>query len=67
MYFRRVQGDQKGNWHDHWFGVARVIGHEITNPERLDDPLEAVNHGDSSHGVWLRYKQGTVLAAPEIL
>ena len=44
-----------------------VIGHERTNPDRANDPETHPDHGESSHGVWLRYRQTTVLASPEQL
>ena len=39
VYFRRTQprpGESPALFH-RWFGVARVIGHDARDPERLDD------------------------------
>ena len=72
VYFKRLaikdpeivdQPDMKHKW----YGVARVIGHEIANPDRLEDPGDKNSAGTKSHGVWLRYRQGTILAVPEQL
>ena len=68
VYFRRTRQftDSPDPTHQ-WFGVARVIGHERSNSDRADDPETHPDHGESSHGVWLRYRQTTVLASPEQL
>ena len=68
VYFRRSQvhpGESPDPTH-RWFGVARVIGHEVYHPERADDPDEA-NPDEINESTWLRYRQGTILASPNQL
>ena len=65
VFFRRSQV-KDGDCPDpifRWFGMARVIGHEVSHPERADDPDECKDN-EFNQSIWLRYKQGTVLASP---
>ena len=67
VYFRRTQIKPGEHTDYRWFGVCRVIGYEPRNKERFHDPYDVPDHGASSHLIWLRYRQGTVLASPEHL
>ena len=49
-----------------WFGIARVVGREKMSIEKLEDrDLQPTEHTPHFHAYWLRYKNGTILAAPE--
>ena len=42
-----------------WFGIARVIGHDFRDPEKMADGINATLRPaavqGSPHGIWLRY------------
>ena len=49
-----------------WFGIARVVGREKMPSEKLEDrDLQTTEHTSHFHAYWLRYENGTILAAPE--
>ena len=73
VYFRRSvprtgeggrRGKDKKEIVHRWCGVARVIGHEKASHKVTE---ELIDHGESSHGVWLRYGPTVVLCSPEQL
>ncbi len=68
VYFRRVQkraGETNVKAYRR-FGIARVIGKEkIPNTKLENRDLNPTAHAKHAHGVWLRYKTGTILASPE--
>ncbi len=70
VYFRRkmVQPSEIRSPTHRWFGVARVIGHDAQNPERLEDRgLRPPHMEGAPHAIWLRYGKGTIVGRPEQL
>ena len=61
---RQVQEADSRNYT--WYGPARVIGVELRNPRRLEDP-EGPTSGAAPHSYWLRYGPSVVLASGEQL
>ena len=61
---RQVQEADSRNYN--WYGPARVIGVELRNPRRLQDP-EGTTSGAAPHSYWLRYGPSVVLASGEQL
>lgn len=69
VYFFRRQQPSKvsaSGKNYNWFGPARVIGVELRNPRRLEDPEDATE-GTAPHSYWLRYGPSMVLSTGEQL
>ena len=69
VYFFRRQQPSKvsaSGKNYNWFGPARVIGVELRNPRRLEDPEDATE-GTAPHSYWLRYGPSVVLCTGEQL
>ena len=67
-FFRRQQPSRvsASGKNYNWFGPARVIGVELRNPRRLEDPEDATE-GTAPHSYWLRYGPSVVLCTGEQL
>lgn len=69
VYFYRLQTPVQARTHGRtyrWFGPARVIGVELRNQRRAEDP-EPPTEGGQPHAYWLRHGPSVILVAGEQL
>ncbi|CAE7548475.1 RE2, partial [Symbiodinium necroappetens] len=66
VYFFRAQVPPGAQRNFRWHGPARVIGVELRNSTRLQDP-EVPTSGGQPHAYWLRYGTNVVLVTGEQL
>ena len=66
VYFYRLQAPPGSDKTYRWFGPARVIGVELRNQRRLEDP-EPATEGGQPHSYCLRYGTSVVLVSGEQL
>ena len=67
VYFYRIQAPAGGDRSYRWFGPARVIGVEISNPRRMEGDEALPTDGGQPHSYWLRYGGSVVLVTGEQL
>ena len=66
VYFYRAQTHPGSSRTYRWHGPARVIGVEVRNQRRLQDPDQPTD-GGQPHSYWLRYGHSVVLVTGEQL